>query len=102
MHIPTVPAFPAIQRFKAALHRINPDEVVRGIFRVIGGLVGGLGGLVAFVAVYLAAIESAGWVVGIALGWIPAFLVAAIVYFLGRYLWWTLPFLIHYVRHAFF
>jgi hypothetical protein len=24
------------------------------------------------------------------------------VYFVGRYLWWALPFLIGYVRHAFF
>ena len=78
------------------------DEIFGTIFSVIGGLVGGLGGIVTFLVVYLAAIDSVGWVIGIALGWIPAFLAAAVVYFVGRYLWWALPFLIGYVRHAFF
>lgn len=100
MNIPTVLASPAIQRFKAARHRINPDEVVGGIFRVIGGLIGGLGGLLTFALVYLAAIDSVGWVIGIALGWIPAFLAAALVFFVGRYLWWVLLLLvIYYVHH---
>jgi hypothetical protein len=91
-----------LRDLKAWWRRATPDSIFRGLFAVIGGLVGGLGGIVTFLVVYLAAIDSVGWVIGIALGWIPAFLAAAVVYFVGRYLWWALPFLIGYVRHAFF
>jgi hypothetical protein len=58
-------------------------------------------GVVAFLVVYLAAIDSAGWVIGIALGWIPAFFAAATAFFIGRHLWWTLPFLISYALRTF-
>lgn len=57
-------------------------------FESIGGLAGLFGGAVAFIAVYVAAIGAAGWVIGIALGWIPALLAAFLIGLLCRYLWW--------------
>ena len=90
------------QDLQAWWRRATPDSIFLGLFGVIGGLVGGLGAVISFVVVYLAAIESAGWVVGIALGWIAASLAAGIAYFLGRYFWWALPFLVRYVYHTFF
>lgn len=57
---------------------------------MIGNVCGGLGGLIAFFAIYIAAVGSVGWVIGIAIGWIPAYLGALLTFFLLRYLWWLL------------
>ena len=52
-----------------------------------GNVIGGLGGLIAFIWICIAAVGSVGWVVGIALGWIPAALGALVCYLLLRLLW---------------
>jgi hypothetical protein len=52
-----------------------------------GDVIGSIGGLIAFVWICFAAINSVGWVVGIALGWIPAGLGALACYLLVRILW---------------
>ncbi len=53
----------------------------------IGSPLGGIAALIAFVGVMLAACNEAGWVIGSALGWIPAGIAAAITYVLFRWLW---------------
>lgn len=53
----------------------------------VGNIGGFLGGAVAFIAIYIAAVGSVGWVIGIALGWFPAYLGAVLCFALVRYLW---------------
>ena len=55
---------------------------------LIGAFSGIVGALLVFLAVYAAAIGYSGWVVGIALGWIPAILASLAAGILFRYLWW--------------
>ena len=63
----------------------------------IGQFLGAIGTLIVYFGVWLAAADSAGWVIGIALGWIPAAIAAGIAYFVLRYLWWLfLLIAIHY------
>jgi hypothetical protein len=52
-----------------------------------GIVIGSLAALVTFIVVYVAAVGSVGWVIGIALGWIPAGLAAALAGTLVRWLW---------------
>ena len=56
----------------------------------IGTFAGLVGAILVFLAVYAAAIGYSGWVVGIALGWIPAILAALVAGFIFRYLWWLI------------
>ena len=58
-----------------------------GWYGVTGSVMGFLGGAIAFIAIWIAAVGSVGWVIGIALGWIPAYLGAFASFFLLRYLW---------------
>jgi hypothetical protein len=58
------------------------------LWSAIGAFSGIVGAILVFLAVYAAAIGYAGWLVGIALGWIPAILGALVAGFLFRYLWW--------------
>lgn len=52
-----------------------------------GNIFGFLGGAVSFIAIYIAAVSSVGWVIGIAIGWIPAYLGAFACFLFLRYLW---------------
>ncbi len=52
-----------------------------------GNALGSIGGIIAFIWIYIAAVGSVGWVIGIALGWIPAILGALLCYVLLRLLW---------------
>jgi hypothetical protein len=52
-----------------------------------GPVIGGLAAAMTFVIVWIAAIGSVGWVFGIALGWVPAWLAAAVAYAFFRVLW---------------
>lgn len=54
----------------------------------VGYWLGVTAAALSFVGVYLAAVASVGWVLGIALGWIPAGLAAVAMFFLFKYLWW--------------
>ena len=56
-------------------------------FEATSAVIGGIAAVVTFVAVWIAAIGSVGWVFGIALGWIPAWIAAAIAYVFFRFLW---------------
>jgi hypothetical protein len=51
---------------------------------------GWVGFVITFLAVYIAAIGSVGWVIGIALGWIPAMLAAGFAFFVFLWLWWLI------------
>jgi hypothetical protein len=53
----------------------------------IGGLLGALGACIAFFGAYVAAINSTGWVIGLALGWITAWLAAVVAFVICRNLW---------------
>jgi hypothetical protein len=55
-----------------------------------GMVIGGIASVITFIAVYIAAVGSVGWVIGIALGWIPAGLASALAYVVFRYLWWLM------------
>lgn len=52
-----------------------------------GDVIAGIGAVICFISIYIAAVSSVGWVVGIALGWIPAYLGAALCGLLLRFLW---------------
>lgn len=56
-------------------------------YGLVGSILGGLVGIIAFIGVMIAACKEAGWVIGIALGWIPAGIVAVIAGGLVRFLW---------------
>lgn len=58
-----------------------------GWYGATGNVIGGLGGLVAFIAIYIAAVASVGWVVGLALGWVAASLGCIVAFLLLRFLW---------------
>lgn len=58
------------------------------VIEAIGAVAGLIAGVITFIAVYIAAVGSVGWVIGIALGWIPAGLAAVLVGLIFRYLWW--------------
>lgn len=51
---------------------------------MVGTAIGGIAMAVTFIAVYIAAVDSVGWVIGIALGWIPAGLASALAYLVFR------------------
>lgn len=59
-------------------------------FSIVGKAFGGIAWLITFIGVYIAAVDSVGWVIGIALGWIPAGLAAVLAYLVFRYLWWAI------------
>jgi hypothetical protein len=67
-----------------------------GYFK-IGSFFGGIVAFITFFAVWYAAAQSAGWVVGIALGWIPAGIAAAIAGGLTMLLWLPVLLLIGYL-----
>jgi len=60
----------------------------------VGMAVGVIAAIVTFLWIFIASLESVGWVIGIVVGWIPAALGAAIAFFLGRHLWWFLAVLL--------
>ncbi len=82
-----------IEEGRRALYR-NLGKAPTAFFgagsRDIGLFVGPIAAVLAFVGVYIAAVNSIGWVIGIALGWIPAGLAAVLAYFVFRYLWFAL------------
>jgi len=53
----------------------------------IGSILGVIGACIAFFGAYSAAINSTGWVIGLALGWITAWLAAAVAFVIFRHLW---------------
>ena len=88
-----------LRDIKACWSRTSGDEIATGIYLGIGTLIGALTGIATFLAVYLLAIDSVGWPVGIALGWIPAAIAAAVVTVLLRYLWPAVLFLLLAAMH---
>jgi hypothetical protein len=74
-------------RRRRRFNQRNQDESFGDIYQEIGSLLGAIGALVAFFSVYTAAISSNGWVIGITLGWLTAWFVAAVTFAALRYLW---------------
>ena len=58
-----------------------------GWYQWTGVIIGSLAALITFIIVYIAAIGSVGWVFGIAVGWVPAGLAAAVAFGVLRWLW---------------
>lgn len=58
--------------------------------RLVGKVLGWIAAVITFFCVWAAAVASVGWVFGIALGWIPAYLGALIAYAAFRFLWWLM------------
>jgi hypothetical protein len=83
-----------LRDLKACWSRTSSDEIASWINLGIGTLTGALTGIATFLAVYTLAIDSVGWAAGIALGWIPAVIAAAVVAVLLRYLWPAVLFLL--------
>lgn len=52
-----------------------------------GNIIGTIASIVTFIAIYIAACGKAGWVIGIALGWIPALIGGVLCYMLVKLLW---------------
>ena len=76
---------------KAEWTELFTKEGREAALEAISAFAGGCAALVAFVGVYVAAVSSVGWVIGIALGWIPAMLAALlagfVVYVAFRFFW---------------
>jgi hypothetical protein len=58
-----------------------------GLYKGVGTVLGILGACIAFLGVYVAAIELNGWVIGIALALATAGFAAMAAFFILRYLW---------------
>lgn len=69
---------------------MSEDSGLERGMAMVGTAFGGIAMVVTFIAVYIAAVGSVGWVIGIALGWIPAGLASALAYLVFRYLWWLM------------
>ncbi len=78
-------------RMRVAVNHRNEQTSSDARYKDIGRFLGVLGALMAFFGVYIAAIGSTGWAMGIALGWATAWLAAAAAFAILRYL---LPFLV--------
>ena len=72
-------------RVVSANRKQRPDS--GELYIRIGSLLGVFGACVAFFGAYVAAINSTGWVMGLALGWITAWLAAAVAFVILRHLW---------------
>jgi hypothetical protein len=71
------------------------QETVRDGLESIGVFAGAIAALIVFTGIYVWAIRHEGWVIGIALGWIPAGLGAlaagiVIVWLFASVWWWVL------------
>lgn len=56
-------------------------SALEGVYVGVGTLLAAI----TFIGVWVAAVSSAGWVVGLALGWIPAYLAAVLALLLGPF-----------------
>jgi hypothetical protein len=74
-------------RLRAVPVQRNPEAVPAGLYEYVGCLLGAVGACIAFFGAYFAAISSTGWVVGLALGWITAWLAASVAFVILRHLW---------------
>ncbi len=78
-------------RMRVAVNHRNEETSPEGRYKDFGRFLGVLGALMAFFGVYIAAIGSTGWAMGMALGWATAWLAAVAAFAILRYL---LPFLL--------
>ena len=63
----------------AAKFNIFVDQFWANAYLAIGSVCG----VFTFIAVWMATINHAGWIVGLALGWVPAYMAGALAVFLG-------------------
>ena len=71
----------------ALIERNKVFRVCFGIYALIGAPLGFIAAAATFLAVYVFAIESAGWVIGMTLGLFPACLAAMAAFFVIAYGW---------------
>jgi hypothetical protein len=74
-------------RLRAVPVQRNPEAVPAGLYEYVGCLLGAVGACIAFFGAYSAAINSTGWAVGLALGWVTAWLAASAAFVILRHLW---------------
>jgi len=73
-------------RLPVSGHR-SQEAGLGGLYKGIGTVLGLIGACIAFLGVYVAAIELNGWLIGLALGFATAGIAAAAAFFVLRYLW---------------
>lgn len=56
-------------------------------FWLLGRIFGGLVGLITFIGVWVATVHSWGWILGIAFGWLPSAIIAALAGLLAWAAW---------------
>lgn len=78
---------PKVVQIRTARFDGRPEKMLAQSFAGVGMLTGGIALIVTYFAVYIAAVDSVGWVIGIALGWIPSGLAAWVAYGILRFLW---------------
>jgi hypothetical protein len=78
-------------RLRIARARHEHEPVADELYHRIGSLLGVFGAWVAFFGAYSTAINSTGWLMGLALGWTTAWLAAAVAFVILRRLW---PFMV--------
>lgn len=66
-------------RVTAARFNIFIDQFWSNAYLAVGSVCG----VFTFIAVWMATINHAGWIVGLALGWVPAYMAGALAVFLG-------------------
>ena len=99
MPAPTVRGSYPRPRLRAVSAPLDREAVPGDLYLRIGSILGILGACIAFFGAYSAAISSTGWVIGLALGWITAWLAAAVAFVLFRHLWpFVLVLLIAFLR----
>jgi hypothetical protein len=66
-------------------HRLRAGLI--DLYVDVGLLAGGIAFVITFIAVYIIAIDFVAWLIGIALGWIPALLAGSIAAAVFGFLW---------------
>jgi hypothetical protein len=74
-------------RLRAVSAQPDREAVSGDLYIRVGSILGIVGACAAFFGAYSAAISSTGWTIGLALGWITAWLAAAVAFVLFRHLW---------------
>ena len=87
--LPPIPhtSSPAAPRLRIVPGHRGQQEGFGALYKGIGTVLGLIGACIAFLAVYVAAIELNGWFIGLALALATAGFAAAAAFFALRYLW---------------
>jgi hypothetical protein len=99
--LPPIPhtSSPTSPRLRIVSGHRGQEAGFGGLYKSIGTVLGLIGACIAFLAVYVAAIELNGWVIGLALALATAGFAAAAAFFILRYLWPCLGLLLLRLLH---